>query len=498
MRRAVAILMLLVVLGGLGACTLTSQPQAEEPVQTVPTPLPALSGGIGVLAEGRVLPATTVNLLFEISGTVAEVLVKEGDRVVAGQPLARLDARELALRVEQAQATLEQAQAEYERLLEGATPEQIAAARAELARMQGQLRAVQAAVSESDIAAARAELESARERLRQLEAGPRPAEVRAAQAAVDEARANLQLQRDRLSQAKTDAELRVEIAANALRNAQDTYSRIYWRNRGLELDRATELAAGFREEEAAAARAVADAETALEQARLAYEQAKLAEQSGIEIAEAQLRNAEARYDQLVNPANADAIAAARAAVAAAQARLDSLAGNRRAGDIDAAQAAVDNAQARLAELQATPTDATISTFAARIRNAEVGLKQAQLAFERATLTAPISGVVAEVNLKVGEVPVPTLPAIVVADMSNWKIETEDLTEISIVRIREGDPVTLTFDALPGFELPGKVTQIKPRGQNRQGEVVYTVVVVPDRWDERLRWNMTANVRIAND
>ncbi|MGB9632673.1 MAG: efflux RND transporter periplasmic adaptor subunit, partial [Chloroflexaceae bacterium] len=84
------------------------------------------------------------------------------------------------------------------------------------------------------------------------------------------------------------------------------------------------------------------------------------------------------------------------------------------------------------------------------------------------------------------------------DMSNWKIETEDLTELSIVRIREGDPVTITFDALPGFELPGKVAQIKPMGENRQGDVVYTVVVIPDRWDERLRWNMTATVRIAND
>ena len=498
MRPAVAILLLTVVLGGLSACAGIGQPRAEESVQPASTLPPVLSDGFGVLAEGRVLPVATVNLLFETGGTVAEVLVKEGDRVVAGQPLARLDARDLALRVEQAQTTLEQARAEYERLLEGATPEQVAAARAELARAQGQLRAVQATVSESDIAAARADLESARARLKQLESGPRSTEVRSAQAAVDQARANLQAQRDQLSRAKTDAELRVEIAANALRNAQDTYSRIYWRNRGLELDQATELAAGFREEEAAAARAVADAETVLEQARLAYEQAKLAEQSGIEIAEAQLRDAEARFDRLLSPADADAIAAARAAVAAAQARLDSLTGNRRAGDIEAAQAAVDSAQARLAELQASPTDATLSTFAARIRSAEVGLKQAQLAFERATLTAPINGVVAELNLKVGEVPSPNLPAIVVADMSNWKIETEDLTELSIVRIREGDPVTITFDALPGFELPGKVTQIKPRGQNRQGDVVYTVVVIPDRWDERLRWNMTATVRIAGD
>ncbi|NJN64702.1 MAG: efflux RND transporter periplasmic adaptor subunit [Acidobacteria bacterium] len=102
---------------------------------------------------------------------------------------------------------------------------------------------------------------------------------------------------------------------------------------------------------------------------------------------------------------------------------------------------------------------------------------------------------AELNLNVGEMPVTGTPAIVLADLNNWTIETEDLTELNIVKVREGDPVIVTFDALSGFELPGTVAQIKPIGQNRQGDIVYTVVVTPNSWDERLRWNMTAVVTI---
>ncbi|MFQ3662668.1 MAG: biotin/lipoyl-binding protein [Chloroflexaceae bacterium] len=479
------------VLAGLVACSVPTA-ETQSPQATV---LPAVQAGSTVIAEGKVVPASSVSLSFETSGTVAEILIKEGDTVEAGAPLARLDTRDLSLRVEQAQVSLEQAQADYDRLLEGATPEQIAAVEAEIARARGQLQATAGSVTPADIAAARAELESARARLAELQAGPRAPDVASAQAAVDQARIGLQQQRDALAQARITAELNLEQAANALRNAQDEYSRVYWQNRERE-KQPGELPQEFRDREAAAQRAVENGETALAQARLTLEQARQAEITGIQAAEAAVRDAEARYARLVSPAEADAIAAARSQIAAAEARLARLSGAERAGNVAAAEAGVRNAEARLAELQADPTDATLSAAAARVRGAEVALKQARLALERATLDAPIAGTVAELNLKIGEVAGPTAPAVVLADLRNWQIETEDLTELSVVQIREGDPVRITFDALPGFELPGAVAQIKPLGRNRQGDIVYTVVVKPGSWDERLRWNMTASVAIG--
>jgi HlyD family secretion protein len=82
-----------------------------------------------------------------------------------------------------------------------------------------------------------------------------------------------------------------------------------------------------------------------------------------------------------------------------------------------------------------------------------------------------------------------------ADLSGWQIETTDLTELSIVHVTEGSPATITFDAVPGLELSGKVTRIKAIGESKRGDVNYTVTITPDRPDARLRWNMTASVTI---
>jgi HlyD family secretion protein len=491
MRKILISSLLGLVLVGLTACGAPAQ--ASSAAQ--PTALPAVQAESGVIAEGRVIPAEHVSLSFENPGLVAEIMVGEGDTVSVGQPLARLDTRDLTLRVEQAQVNLDQAKADYDKLLEGATPEQLAAAQAEVARTQGNLEATRAGVTQADIDAAKAELESARARLAQLQAGAKSPDIQSAQANLDQARANLQSRRDGLAQAKANAQLNLDQAANALRNAQDVYSRVMWENRELE-NHGGDLPQARVDQENAAERAVADAETALKQARLALDQAGQAELTGVQSAEAQLRDAEARLAKLLSPADADALAAAQAQVASAQAKLARLTGAEREGTVAAASAGVASAQANLAEIKAGPSQATLASSQARVKAAEVSLKQAQLALEKATLVAPISGTVAELNLKVGEVPANSADVLVLADMSRWTIETEDLTELSIVKVREGDQVKLTFDAIAGFELSGTVTKIKPMGKNRQGDIVYKVVITPNSWDDRLRWNMTASVVIG--
>jgi HlyD family secretion protein len=84
-----------------------------------------------------------------------------------------------------------------------------------------------------------------------------------------------------------------------------------------------------------------------------------------------------------------------------------------------------------------------------------------------------------------------------ADTSGWQIETTDLTEINVAQVKPGMPASVTFDAIPGLELSGRVSQVEPYGDTRQGDIVYTVIITPDQQDERLRWNMTAKVSIGS-
>jgi HlyD family secretion protein len=87
--------------------------------------------------------------------------------------------------------------------------------------------------------------------------------------------------------------------------------------------------------------------------------------------------------------------------------------------------------------------------------------------------------------------------VVLANSTDWEVETTDLTELNINNIQEGDAVKITFDAIPGLELSGTVLRIQSLGQNKQGDITYKVTVKLDKQDDRLRWNMTALVAFAN-
>jgi HlyD family secretion protein len=452
-----------------------------------------------IVAQARVVPAGQVELRYPTNNTlpetsVAEVLVHEGDAVAKGAALARLDTRDLQLRVEEAQAALSQTKASYDRLAAGAAPEEINQARALVSVAQAKLHETRGNVTPQDIAAAQAQITQARATRAQLLSGPDAAKIQGAQATLDRARANLQSQRDSLSVAKTDAQLRMEQAANNLRNQQDDYNRIHTENAALgsKLDQAS------KDKEAAALRAMQDAELALQQATVAYEQAKQAEITGIQAAEADVRNAQAAVDGLQTSVDAGQIAATRALEAAAMANLAKLQGDQRAGSLEAAVAEQASAQANLDKIAAHPRAVDLAFAQAQIQQAEVAVKRAQLALDLATLRSPIDATVAQINLNVGEVPSLVQPAFVLADLSSWMIETQDLTEQNVVRVHEGDPVTITFDALPGFQMAGKVSRIKSMGTNTATNfnIMYTVVIAPAQQDKRLHWNMTASVTIT--
>ncbi len=452
-----------------------------------------------IVADARILPEHSVDLSFRVSGTVAEIMVEEGDQVSEGQMLARLNSADFDLQVEEAQAALARARAAYAQIEAGATPEEIAVAESNIAQAEANLRQVEGGVTSADIAAARARLNQAQAALARLQSGPKQTQIDSAQAALDQAHVHLDRQHDALSAAKVNAELALEQAANTLRDAQDSYSQVYWENRALEDQLAKfgdELPQENKDAEAAALRAVQSAEAALEQARVALEDARQAEVSGIASAEAQVRDAQARLDQLLAGADADAIAAAQAQVRQAQADLQRLTGEQRVGQVEAAEASVDSAQAQRDQVAAGPRAADLEAAQAQIWQAEVVLKQAELARDRATLYAPFDGTVAQINLTANELPDPTLPAVVIADLSGWKLETRDLTELDVVSVRVGDTVLMTFDALPDLELQGVVREVKIVGESYQGDVSYTVVIEPREWDARLRWNMTATIAIT--
>ena len=140
---------------------------------------------VSVSATGNLQPTNQVEVGSEQSGLVTQVYVDNNDRVVQGQPLARLDTARLQDLIVQAQAGLASAQAQV------ATAQASAAqARANLARQEEVFRVSGGRVpSETELDAARAEN-------RRAVAG-----VRAAEAQVAQARAQLSSAQTNLSKA---------------------------------------------------------------------------------------------------------------------------------------------------------------------------------------------------------------------------------------------------------------------------------------------------------
>jgi HlyD family secretion protein len=164
-----------------------------------------------VQVSARVEALTRVDVGATITGRVAEVLVREGDAVRAGQPLLRLETDELRATLAQARASEQQAQARLSGLRStGRAQAQAALAQADasLVAARAEMERAQALVAQGFVSASR--LDEARRALQVAEA--QQANARAQVAAnrdggTDEVQAQAQLQATKAATAAADARL---------------------------------------------------------------------------------------------------------------------------------------------------------------------------------------------------------------------------------------------------------------------------------------------------
>jgi HlyD family secretion protein len=400
-----------------------------------PATVPVTRGDLvaTVAGSGSVAAEQTLNLPFQTSGTVTEVLVKEGASVQAGQVLARLDDRYLQMQVASARSGLDSARARLSQAENGnARPEDIAAAEAALASAQANFEKVSKGATAADLVSAQAA-------------------VRSAQAAHDAA----------LNSAGTsDSQLRsagaaLQRAESTLRQAQASYDRV-----------SGDPNIGLRPESLTLQNATTD-----------YEQAK------------------ANYQSLSTTAGSDAqsrVESAAAQLAQAKATLAKL--TPRSEDVAAAQASLDQAKANLAKLTspATPTDLVIQRAA--VTQAEQSLKQAELNLDSATLRAPFSGIVAQVNVVPGSPANNATPVVKLINRDPLHVDLR-LSENDVAQVALGQPVKLTVESLGGWQTGGTVSYIAPAADNNNGIVTYAVRVSFPGDDPNVRVGMTADLDI---
>jgi HlyD family secretion protein len=223
-----SVFVLLVAMGGLSYALATRPLQIEiaTVTSTGGAAAPALTAG------GYVRAARIVYVAPKVAGRIAELRVKEGDEVAAGDVLATIETRDLTEEANEARANRELARASLDKLEAGARPQEIAEAKARLeaatfAKGKSERELARArALFEQGILSAQAldlartaflvddkNLESVRQAVALVQAGPRGEEIRTARAAFRAADARWRTAGNRL----TDALVRAPIAGRVLR-----------------------------------------------------------------------------------------------------------------------------------------------------------------------------------------------------------------------------------------------------------------------------------------
>ncbi|MBM4459280.1 MAG: efflux RND transporter periplasmic adaptor subunit [Chloroflexi bacterium] len=378
----------------------TATAQAAPTLQTAKV----RTGDITITASGsgNLLPASETALAFRSSGVLAEVFVKVGDKVEAGQVLARLDDADARAQVAQAEANLRLAELKLADLTAAADPAAIAAAQASLAAAKADLTKLTTPATTAELLAAQENLRSAQEALALLLAGPDPNKVAAAKATLT----------------------LTEINVRAAQAAYDKVAPVTTLRDG------TTVGIGQTKE-------AAD----LWQATTNYEKAK------------------ADYEAALVGPTADVITAARAKVAVTQAQLDAAKAPPDADALKAAEAKVTQTQAQLDALKAGASANAIESARLSVTLARYNLENAQRTLNNTQLRAPVAGAILSVGAEVGET-VGAAPIITVADLSasqmRFWVEESDLMSVA-----PGNPVAIVFDALPDLPFPGKVLRVDP-------------------------------------
>ncbi|HKO55401.1 MAG TPA: efflux RND transporter periplasmic adaptor subunit, partial [Thermoanaerobaculia bacterium] len=142
------------------------------------------------------------------------------------------------------------------------------------------------------------------------------------------------------------------------------------------------------------------------------------------------------------------------------------------------------------------TQSSQDVAAANVKSARVALERARQNLAYTSIYAPIDGVVVERNVNQGQTVAASLSApqlfLIANDLTHMQILAQ-VGESDIARIREGQPVRFTVQALTGQTFEGKVQQVRLQSTTQENVVNYTVVVTVENPKHRLLPGMTARV-----
>lgn len=484
-----------------------------------------------VSATGSIESTASLNLNFEVSGTLREIYVREGDHVEAGQEVAKLDTTELDKQVARVAAELSAARANLQKVLEGATSQEILVS--------------QRNVDSGKVAYENAVRDDAALRVK-LDADIVAAEtaltdtITSREQAITDARTNLlTVIEGRISQAThaldqvkvifDDVDLRPTFSVSNYQYRTDASH--YYDRAIVQVVVAHQALATAKQvrSDASLLSAVQAATTAFSTTNLSLENSFLAVGASLtnysftptkqETYKTSLKSHQSAMDAAISAVDGayqtyiNSQLTRTTAVNSAQANLDAARAIKEVqlaastAKISSAKAAYDLAVAQHQQRLAPPRASDVAFYRGQVAQAEATFASIQHQRDLYTLRAPIAGVITFVNYKIGELIVAAAgvsqnsllkPAFSMLGDAPFRIRV-DVSESNIVKVKLGDPAHITLDAFTEDDVVrGTVSRIDIAETVIADVVYYRVTVDLDDTALEIKTGMTANVDIITD
>lgn len=406
-----------------------------------------------VLVTGTTKPIQSVDLSFEQVGKVSAVYVQVGDKVKVGQALVELEKGGLLAQLAQAEAAVASAQAQLDELKSGTRPEQIA-------------------VQEVRVANAQVALSQAGKTLLDAMVDADAKATDAMRNKTDENFTNPLSDNPTLNFSSTNAQYNIDLVNKKIA-VENSLSK--WESSLNALTVDSDLLG-----------ASADANKYLNDIKSFLDELVDALNIAIPVSAASQNG--------INTYKIDA-AAARSELGLAISEVETAETGLRS-----AQANLSLEQNNLTLDKAGNTPQTIAAQQAVVDQAKAGIQGIQVQLGKTVLRSPIDGVITVQGAKLGQIVTVTTSAIanssLISIISLKQLEIDaDIPEVDIGRLALGQPVSITFDALPGETFKGSVMEIDPAETIIGGVVNYQIKVALNSTDSRIKSGLTANLSI---
>ncbi len=427
-----------------------------------------------VSETGMVKISEQVDLGFKYSGRIDEIYVKVGDQVEAGQNLAKLDLGQLYIELAEAQAALNVAKADYDKLLAGSSAEEIK-------------------VSETDVLNAQIVFDNAKQSLEDAKA---------------DAEEDLKQDYENALSDLEDAYLKIYNSYNVVLSVQLSYFNstdqegvivkdnkdLIYANLTLAKTQVDNAEAGSRQE----------VDTALSEMKKILSEVKNSLEIVRDVTENVLyRNTVTSSDKTsldnqksyINTAYNDIVAAQQTIATTRITNETNI--NTKEAAVGAAEVALQKAQDQLDLKKAGPTQENINLYQAKIKQAEAKVALLQNKINDSTLKSPVKGQITSINKRRGETAQVTDSIISILPSGPFQIEV-DIYEEDIVYVKVNDETEIFIPAFPDDLFAGEVISIDPAEKLIDGVVYYEVNISFDAGDKGVKPGMTADVVIKAD